>query len=94
MSDLRRRQHRHQWRDDPSAVRKPATYPYDVAEFDGNKIDVRLTPRTDDPLGFETELVLHRIWILLLLDTVNRAVIGYALALGREYSKDDVAAAL
>ncbi|WP_243860181.1 MULTISPECIES: hypothetical protein [Burkholderia] len=85
---------RHQWRDDPSAVRKPATYPYDVVEFDGHKIDVRLTLRIDDPFGFETLLVLHRIWVLLLLDTASRAVIGYGLALGREYNKDDVAAAL
>ena len=66
---------RHQWRDDPSDVRKPATYPYDVAEFDGHKIDVPLTPRIDDPFDFETQLVQHRIWILLLLDTASRAVI-------------------
>lgn len=84
----------HSWRDDPSEVRKPATHPYDVVEFDGHKIDVRLTLRIDDPFGFETLLVLHRIWILVLLDTASRAVIGYALALGREYNKDDVAAAL
>ncbi|WP_205788564.1 hypothetical protein [Burkholderia sp. Ac-20344] len=52
----------HSWRDDPSEVRKPATHPYDVVEFDGHKIDVRLTLRIDDPFGFETLLVLHRIW--------------------------------
>lgn len=85
---------RHPWGDDSSMVRKPATFPYDVVEFDGHKIDVRLTLRIDDPFGFETLLVLHRIWILVLLDTASRAVIGYALALGREYNKDDVAAAL
>ncbi len=45
------------------------------------------------PFGFETLLVLHRIWILLLLDVATRAVIGHALALGREYNKDDVALA-
>jgi len=55
---------------------------------------VRLTLRIDDPFGFETLLVLHRVWILLLLDVATRAVIGYALAMGREYNKDDVAAAL
>ncbi|MFM0476302.1 hypothetical protein [Paraburkholderia strydomiana] len=38
--------------------------------------------------------MLHRIWILLILDVTTRAVIGYALALGREYNKDDIAAAL
>ncbi|MGB8419266.1 hypothetical protein [Paraburkholderia sp.] len=83
----------HRWRDDPEAVRKPATRPYEAVEFDGHKIDVRLTLRIDDPFGFETLLVLHRIWILLL-DVATRAVIGYALALGRGYNKDDVAVAL
>ncbi|KWO65877.1 hypothetical protein [Burkholderia ubonensis] len=59
-----------------------------MVEYDGHKIDVRLTLHIDDPFGFETLLVLHRIWILLLLDTASRAVIGYTLALGREYNKD------
>ncbi|CAE6956294.1 hypothetical protein [Paraburkholderia domus] len=72
----------HRWNDDPEAVRKPATRPFEAVEFDGHKIDVRLTLRIDDPFGFETLLVLHRIWILLVLDVVTRAVIGYSLALG------------
>ncbi|MFM0204944.1 hypothetical protein PQR53_34560 [Paraburkholderia fungorum] len=84
----------HRWNDDPDAVRKPATRPFEAVEFDGHKIDVRLTLRIDDPFGFETLLVLHRIWILVVLDVATRAVIGYALALGREYNKDDIAAAL
>jgi putative transposase len=84
----------HRWSDNPAAVQKPVTRPYEAVEFDGHKIDVRLTLRIDDPFGFETLLVLHRIWILLLLDVATRAVIGYTLALGREYNKDDVAVAL
>lgn len=84
----------HRWSDDPAAIRKPATRPFEAVEFDGHKIDVRLTLRIDDPFGFETLLVLHRIWILLLLDVASRAVIGFTLALGREYNKDDIAAAL
>jgi transposase InsO family protein len=63
-------------------------------EFDGHKLDVRLTLRIDDPFGFETLLVMHRIWVLVLLDVASRAVIGYALAPGREYNRDDVAQAL
>jgi hypothetical protein len=63
-------------------------------EFDGHKLDVRLTLRIDDPFRFETLLVLHRIWLRLLLDVASRAVIGFALALGREYNSDDVAQAL
>jgi putative transposase len=84
----------HPWEDAGKYVRKPAVDPFDVIEFDGHKIDLRVTLRVDDPLGFETLLALHRIWILVLLDVATRAVIGYSLALGREYSKDDIAEAL
>lgn len=71
-----------------------ATRAYEVIEFDGHKIDLRLTVRVKDPFGMETILELNRIWILVLLDIVTRAVIGYSLALGKEYNKDDIAAAL
>ncbi|WP_076591363.1 hypothetical protein [Herminiimonas arsenitoxidans] len=71
-----------------------ATRAYEIVEFDGHKIDLRITLRVKDPFGLETLLELHRIWILVLLDLATRAVIGYSIALGREYNKDDVAAAL
>lgn len=71
-----------------------ATRPFQVVEFDGHKLDLRLTIKLKDPLGFERTIELHRIWILVLLDVQSRAVLGYSLAFGREYNKDDVAAAL
>lgn len=71
-----------------------ATRLFEVVEFDGHKIDLRLTIKIKDPFGYETLLEMHRIWILVLLDVFTRAVIGYSLALGKEYNKDDVAAAL
>lgn len=71
-----------------------ATRAFEVVEFDGHKIDLRVTVRVIDPFGFETLLELTRIWILVLLDVASRAVIGYKLALSKEYNKDDVAGAL
>lgn len=71
-----------------------ATRPFEVVEFDGHKMDLRLTVRLIDPFGMEQTLELHRIWILVLLDVYTRAVLGYHVALGKEYNKDDVAAAL
>lgn len=71
-----------------------ATRAFEVVEFDGHKIDLRLTVKLKDPFGFEQCLELHRIWILVLLDVYSRSVIGYSLALGKEYNKDDVATAL
>jgi putative transposase len=72
----------------------PATRAFEVVEFDGHKIDLRVTVRVTDPFGFDTLLELTRIWILVLLDVASRAVIGYKLALSKEYNKDDVAGAL
>lgn len=71
-----------------------ATRPFEVVEFDGHQIDLRVTVRLIDPFGMEQTLELHRIWILVLLDVYTRAVLGYHIALGKEYNKDDVAAAL
>lgn len=81
---------------DPPDAQKPppATRAFEVVEFDGHKIDLRVTVRVKDPFGFETLLELTRIWILVLLDVASRAVIGYKLALSKEYNKDDVACAL
>jgi putative transposase len=71
----------------------PATRAFEVIEFDGHKIDLRVTLRLTDSLGFEHLVELSRIWILVLLDVASRAVIGYKLALSKEYNKDDVAGA-
>jgi putative transposase len=72
----------------------PATRAFEVIEFDGHKIDLRISLKIVDPFGFEDLVELSRIWILVLLDVASRAVIGYKLAISTEYNKDDVAAAL
>lgn len=71
-----------------------ATRAFEVVEFDGHKMDLRLDVRLIDPMGMEQVLELHRIWIIVALDVFSRAVLGYHIALGMEYNKDDVAAAL
>lgn len=80
--------------DDSTLERPVATRAFQVIEFDGHKIDLRVTVRLTDPLGFTSTVELTRIWILVLLDVASRAVLGYKLALSMEYNKDDVAAAL
>lgn len=71
-----------------------ATRAFEVVEFDGHTIDLRLTVKIVGPSGLEQTLEVHRIWILVLLDLATRCVIGYHIALSREYNKDDVACAL
>ena len=68
--------------------------PFKLVQFDGHKIDVRLTLVVDDPFGMQTVIELHRIWILVVTDVSSRCILGYHLALGVEYNKDDVAEAI
>ena len=73
-----------------AAVRTEALRPYQVVEFDGHRLDVRLKIVIRDPLGFEQEFEIERIWLLVILDVRTRAVLGYHLVLEREYSRYDV----
>jgi transposase InsO family protein len=68
--------------------------PFKLVQFDGHKIDIRLTLVVSDPFGMETLIEMRRIWILVVLDVATHAILGYHLAVGVEYNKDDVAEAL
>ena len=62
----------------------------DVVEFDGHRLDVRLKVVVRDPLGFEQEFEIERIWLLVIIDVCSRAVLGYHVSLNRENSRYDV----
>ena len=62
----------------------------EVVEFDGHRLDVRLKVVVRDPLGFEQEVEIERIWLLVIVDVWSRAVLGYHVSLSREYSRYDV----
>jgi transposase InsO family protein len=74
----------------PGAAERSAVRPYQVVEFDGHRLDVRLKIVIRDPLGFEQEFEIERIWLLVIIDVCTRAVLGYRLVLSREYSRYDV----
>ncbi|CAE6862245.1 DDE-type integrase/transposase/recombinase [Paraburkholderia domus] len=67
-----------------------ASRPYQVVEFDGHRLDIRLKVVTRDHLGFEHEFEIDRAWLLVIIDVCTRAVLGYHVALGKEYSRYDV----
>jgi putative transposase len=71
-----------------------AALPFDVIQFDGHKIDLRVTLKFKDASGLESTFELTRIFILVCLDVMTRAVLGYHLVLSTEYDSDDVAMAL
>ncbi|AKM45305.1 integrase [Burkholderia contaminans] len=67
-----------------------ATRPFQLVEFDGHRLDIRLKIVMHDPLGFTHEFEIERVWLLVILDVCTRAVLGYHLVLAREYSRYDV----
>ena len=80
------------WHDGQSQNRKaPATLrPFEVVEFDGHKLDVRLRVRLEDPHGLTYDLELKRVWLLIVLDVCTRAVLGWNVVLAPEYDRYDV----
>lgn len=75
---------------DMQASAPPARQILEVVEFDGHRLDVRLKVVVKDPLGFEQEFEIERIWLLVIIDVCTRAVLGYHVSLNREYSRYDV----
>jgi transposase InsO family protein len=67
-----------------------AQHAFDVVEFDGHRLDVRLKVVVRDPLGFEQEFEIERIWLLVIIDVWSRAVLGYHVSLNREYNRYDI----
>ena len=61
-----------------------------MVEFDGHRLDIRLKVVVRDPLGFDHEFEIERVWLLVIIDVCTRAVLGYHLCLAREYSRYDV----
>lgn len=78
----------------PPALWPVALSPFMMVQFDGHKIDVRITLRVPDPFGMETIYEIYRIWILVASDVLTKVALGYCLAYGREYNEDDFAEAL
>ncbi|EDS99755.1 Integrase catalytic region [Burkholderia ambifaria IOP40-10] len=67
-----------------------ATRPFQIVEFDGHRLDIRLKVVMHDPLGFTHEFEIERVWLLVIIDVCTRTVLGYHLVLAREYGRYDV----
>ncbi|CAM2198393.1 transposase (plasmid) [Paraburkholderia kururiensis] len=76
-------------RTDPDAT-PAASRPYQVVEFDGHRLDIRLKIVVRDPLGFEHEFEMERVWLLVIIDVCTRCVLGFHIVLASEYSRYDV----
>jgi hypothetical protein len=70
--------------------RTAVTLPYQRVQFDGHRIDGIYTLLIPHPKGGFTEVTVDRPWLLVIQDVVTRAILGWHLSIGSEYTKYDV----
>jgi len=71
-------------------VDRPVFNIFQRVEMDAHKIDGRFCVMIPDMDGGYIPKIIHRIWVIVILEICSRAVLGYYLSMGKEVSKDDV----
>jgi transposase InsO family protein len=75
-------------------INRPVHQPYDRIEMDAHKLDGRFVVMIPQLDGGWSPRLIHRLWVIVLLDVASRAVIGYHLSLRVEVNKEDIIAAI
>lgn len=75
-------------------VDRPVFKPFERVECDAHKKDGRFIVLVPSPDGGYVERLVHRLWVIVILEVVTRSVLGYYLSIRREVSSDDVLAAI
>lgn len=75
-------------------IHRPVENPYDRIEMDAHKLDGRFVVMIPQLDGGWSPRLIHRLWVIVLLDVVSRAVIGYHLSLRFEVNKEDATLAI
>jgi len=68
--------------------------PYSLVQLDGHQIDMLYTVPITISDGSISNLTANRLWLIAVIDTATRAILGYSLAPGENYSQTDVLAAI
>ncbi|QUN26666.1 hypothetical protein KB879_32425 (plasmid) [Cupriavidus sp. KK10] len=63
-------------------------------EMDAHKLDGRFCVSLPLMGGGFKEKIVHRLWVVVILEVISRAVLGYYFSVRREISNDDVMRAL
>jgi len=68
--------------------------PYSLVQLDGHQIDMLYTVPVTNSDGSVSNLPATRLWLIAVIDTATRAILGYSLSSGENYSQTDVLAAI
>lgn len=73
---------------------RPPLKPFQRVECDAHKKDGRFIILVPSPDGTYVERLVRRLWVVVILEVVTRAVLGYFLSMRREVNADDVLSAV
>lgn len=73
---------------------RPVTKFLQRVEMDAHKLDGRFCVSIPEVGGGTRERILHRLWVIVIIEVVSRVVLGYYFSLGKEVSADDVLRAI
>jgi len=71
-------------------TRRPPLAPFERVECDAHKLDARMTVLVPSPHGGTEPRLIHRLWVVVLIEVASRVVLGYHLSLRRECAAEDV----
>ncbi|MHA6884515.1 hypothetical protein [Ralstonia pseudosolanacearum] len=75
-------------------TRRPVLKFMQRVEMDAHKLDGRFCVSFPLMDGGFREKIVHRLWVVVILEVVSRAVLGYYFSMRREVSRDDVLRAI
>lgn len=75
-------------------VDRPKLRLLERVECDAHKVDVRCVINVPNPAGGWSQRLVHRIWAIVIVEVTSRCVLGYAISIRREPSKEDVLRAI
>jgi hypothetical protein len=71
-------------------VDRPVNEIFKRVEMDAHKLDGRFCVMLPLPSGEYIPKIIHRLWVIVILEIISKAVLGYHLSLRKEVSKEDV----
>ncbi|HKO89097.1 MAG TPA: hypothetical protein VJU83_11365 [Burkholderiales bacterium] len=75
-------------------VDRPAFDIFERVEMDGHHLDGRFCVMVPSHTGIWEPRLVHRLWVIVILEIVSRAVLGYYFSLNFELKKEDVLSAI
>lgn len=71
-------------------VDRPVSKVFQRVEMDAHKLDGRFCVMMPSLDGDYHPKIIYRVWVIVIIEIVSRAVLGYFLSMAKEVSKDDV----